>query len=86
MGPGRKSVKLTDFLDAEPGSKLPAPGKTLKANLPEASRQARDDAATLLNVSRRSIQHALVVLDRGTPELVSAVEAGDTCAYARNRG
>jgi hypothetical protein len=34
-------------------------------------------AATLLNVSRRSIQHAGVVLALGVPELIAAVESGE---------
>lgn len=34
-------------------------------------------AARLLGVSRRLVQHARVVADRGTPELVGAVESGD---------
>jgi hypothetical protein len=37
---------------------------------------SQTQAAKLMNVSRRSVQHARVVLDRGTPELIAAVERG----------
>lgn len=37
---------------------------------------SQSEAADLLNVSRRSVQHASKVLDEGTPELVKAVERG----------
>jgi N6-adenosine-specific RNA methylase IME4/ParB-like chromosome segregation protein Spo0J len=52
-----------------------APGKTLVANLPEASR-ARDDAARDVNVSPRSVQAAKTVLEHGSPELVRATDEG----------
>jgi hypothetical protein len=35
------------------------------------------EAAALLNVGERSVQRARVVIERGTPELVKAVERGD---------
>lgn len=38
---------------------------------------SRDKAAKLLNVSARTVGSAKAVLDRGTPELVQAVERGD---------
>lgn len=38
---------------------------------------SQDEAAKLLNVSRRSVQLAAVVQDRGTPELAQAVDRGD---------
>jgi len=37
---------------------------------------SQPDAAELLSVSRRSVQHAAVVLKDGDPELVAAVDAG----------
>jgi len=54
-----------------------APGRTLGANLPEASRRARDDAAKLVNVSPRSVEAASRVIADGTPALVRAVETGE---------
>jgi site-specific DNA-methyltransferase (adenine-specific) len=47
----------------------------LQAKLPEAGRQARDDAADALNVSARSVQHAKKVLT-DAPELAPLVDAG----------
>jgi len=37
---------------------------------------SQDQAADLLKVSRRTVQHAAVVLDRAAPEMVQAVELG----------
>ena len=37
---------------------------------------SQDRAAELLNVSRRTVQHARTVIDQGTPELASAVDCG----------
>lgn len=37
---------------------------------------SQDDAAKMLNVSERSVQRAAVVRNRGTPELIAAVEQG----------
>ena len=65
---------------------------TLKQNTAAADAQicatTQDDAAELLNVARRTVQHARVVLDRGTPELVRACDEGrvavsDAAAVAR---
>ncbi|HTI78949.1 MAG TPA: MT-A70 family methyltransferase [Acetobacteraceae bacterium] len=37
----------------------------------------QDDAASMLNVSRRGVQRAKIVRDKGSPELIEAVEQGD---------
>lgn len=52
-----------------------APGKTLVANLPEASR-SRDELATKAGVSPRTQEHAKRVVDTEIPELVEAVKSG----------
>lgn len=49
------------------------------ANLPVVS---QPEAATLLNVSERSVQHARTVLDNGTLKLVTAVERGEPAVSA----
>lgn len=52
------------------------------ANLPQAMNSesrapaARDQAAAMLNVSGRSVDHASAVLKQGSPELIAAVESG----------
>jgi N6-adenosine-specific RNA methylase IME4 len=43
------------------------------------------EAATLLNVSERSVKSAAVVRDRGTPELQHAVEAGQIAVHLAAR-
>lgn len=51
--------------------------KSEAVNLPEPKKaDARDQAAAAVNVSGKSIDHASTVLDRGSPELVAAVDAG----------
>ena len=55
----------------------------IPANLPECQfGEAREQAATLLNVSARSVQAATKVLEKATPELVAAVDA-DLIAVSR---
>ena len=54
---------------------------TLDRGRPETNAQicaftSQPEAAELLNVSRRSVQSARAVTDKGTPELVEAVEQG----------
>lgn len=53
------------------------------ANLPLGSNQhaqicapSQDSAAEMLNVSRRTVQHARAVLEHGAPELAAAVDSG----------
>ena len=60
----------------------------LVANLPlsadstDEPRKARDAAARDLNVSPRTVEHAATVVERGVPELVSAVERGAVAVSA----
>lgn len=59
------------------GHGLTAPGKTLSANLREASDgKAADKAGELMGVSGRSVEDALAV-QRKAPELFDRVKAGD---------
>ena len=62
------------------------------AKLPRGANQhaqicasSQNEAANLLNVSRRSVQSARQVLDSGTPELVKAVERGNKSISAALR-
>ena len=49
---------------------------------------SQPDAAELLNVSRRSVQHAVAVQRAGTPELIAAVrdDYATACGLTRSRG
>lgn len=51
--------------------------KNLVANLPPSNGKSRDQAAAMLNVSGKSVDHASTVLDKGSPELIGAVERGE---------
>lgn len=65
---------------AKPGQQVPqAP-----ANLPEPKErgEAREAAAASVNVSPRSVQSAAVVVERGAPELIEAVEADEVSVSA----
>lgn len=55
-----------------PGRQADTSGKFARSDS-----RARDDAARAVNVSPRSVEHASRVLERGVPELVEAVEAGE---------
>lgn len=46
------------------------------------SARTQADAAEILNVGKRSVEHARAVLDDGIPELVEAVESGDIAVSA----
>lgn len=56
-------------------------GETVSQNLGERGK-ASEQAASLVNVSRGSIESASRVLERGAPELVAAVERGDVAVSA----
>ncbi len=52
--------------------------KNSVANLPPSKNgKSRDQAAELLNVSGKSVDHASAVIEHGSPELVAAVERGE---------
>lgn len=51
--------------------------KQVSANLHQPNGKASDQAATLLNVGSSSVAHASTVLDKGSPELIAAVESGE---------
>lgn len=54
--------------------------KSVVANLPqqkEMAPKARDQAAAAVSVSGKSIDHATTVLEKGSPELIAAVDSGE---------
>lgn len=53
-----------------------------RTDLAQICARSQSQAAELLNVSRRAVQHADVVMDGGAPELVKAVEAGEASVSA----
>ena len=65
-----------------------AAGEAARANLPEQADagRARDQAAAAVNVSPRSVESASRVLEKGAPELVAAVRAGDPRTTSPARG
>lgn len=50
--------------------------KNLGENLPQGNSKTRDQAAAMLNVSGRSVDHAATVLTKGSGELIAAVKSG----------
>ena len=58
------------------------PSRGVSANLRSGPHKAAADAASLLNVSPRTVEHASRVLDYGIPELVTAVEQGEVSVSA----
>lgn len=60
------------------GDKKSAKAKSLPANLPEAKKaDSRDEAAAAVNVSGKTIDFSATVLDKGSPELIAAVDSGE---------
>ena len=53
-----------------------------KVDAPIGATTSQSDAAELLNISRRSVQRACVVLENGAPELIAAVDAGQVSVSA----
>lgn len=51
--------------------------KNSVANLPPSNCKVRDQAAAMLNVSGKSVDHASAVLVHGSKELIEAVERGE---------
>jgi ParB-like chromosome segregation protein Spo0J len=54
--------------------------KPVTANLPEREKsnsESREQAAAMLNVSGRTVDHAATVLEKGSKELIAAVEKGE---------
>jgi ParB-like chromosome segregation protein Spo0J len=58
------------------------PAETLPANLPEASGEARDQAAAVVNVSPRTLDAASDVLANGVPKLAAMVDRGEVAVSA----
>ena len=68
LGSGQRAMIAKRLATLSHGQKKPA------AQICAASQA---EAAELLNVSRRSVQHAAVVQEKAAPELVEAVDRGD---------
>lgn len=77
------AAKAKELYQAAAKDRMRAGGgdkKSGKAKLPDPIQdkgQSRDKAAALLGVSPRSVDMASKVLEKGTPELVAAVDRGD---------
>lgn len=50
------------------------------------SSKTQAEAAEMLNVGKRSVERARIVLDEGTPELIEAVEQGEIAVSAAADG
>ena len=76
-------VRSENLLRRHSSESQRAMGAARLATLPKGSNQhahqcapSQDQAADMFNVSRRSVQHARVVLDHAEPEIVGAVDIG----------
>ncbi|MCE9555921.1 MAG: ParB N-terminal domain-containing protein [Planctomycetes bacterium] len=67
------------------GQTAPGKKKTLPANVPGVSGDARDAAGAAVKVSGKSIDAAARVLASGKPSVVQAVEAGQLSVHAAAR-
>jgi len=53
-----------------------------RTDLSPIDERSQENAATLLNVSKRSVERAAKVLNRGTPELIEKVDGGEVSVSA----
>lgn len=72
-------------IGAEVGKAGEPPAVRADLPAPDAGR-ARDHAASMLNVSPRSVENAAKVIAHAAPELVAAVERGAPTPSLRPRG
>ena len=58
-----------------------------EANLPQTSRapQARDEIGKMFGISGRSVSNGILVTEKGTPELIAAVEANQVAVSSAAR-
>lgn len=76
---------LTESQRAMVAAKIATTKQGARTDLVETSTKSQAQAAEMLNVSRESVVAAKKVLDRGAPELVAAVVAGDAAVSAAAR-
>ena len=67
---------LNESQRAMVAARLATLGQGARTDLAQICAKSQDEAAKLLNVSRRSVQHATKVRDQGSPDLQRAVESG----------
>jgi N6-adenosine-specific RNA methylase IME4 len=73
---------LSESQRAMVAAKLATLGQGARTDLAPIGAKSQEEAADLLNVSRRSTQRAREVQEQGTPELVHAVERGEVSVSA----
>jgi N6-adenosine-specific RNA methylase IME4 len=71
-----KRRHLNESQRAMAAAKLATLRQGARTDLAQICAKSQDEAAELLNVSRRSVQHATTVRDQGTHNLQGAVESG----------
>lgn len=74
---------LTTSQRAMIAARLATMGQGARTDLASIEAMSESDAATLLNVSRSSVQRARKILKEGTPEDIAAVEAGEKAVIAK---